>query len=171
VDLVQFLSDWLIYAADNVKARKPQHVWKMFGLYGIKCYEMQKLHMSSKQTCTCLTHALYTKCENGCVCVNEATIDFHHVFAVKLRNTSRRNIKQRWVSWSIPVVPEASVETQTRATKGQKTGRAEAIQTGFAFSTLPLFVFVCSVSTWEKSEMLTSNTSLATYCQNHRYDH
>jgi len=39
----------------------------MFGLYVIKCYEMQKLHMSSKQTCTCLTHAVYTKCENGCV--------------------------------------------------------------------------------------------------------
>jgi len=64
-----------------------------------------------------------------CVCVNEATIDFHHVSAAKLRNPSRRNITQRWVSWSIPVVPEVSVETQTRATKGQKTGRAEAIQT------------------------------------------
>ena len=63
------------------------------------------------------------------VCVNEATIDFHHVSAVKLRNTSRRNITQRWVSWFIPVVPEVSVETQTRATKGKKTDRAEAIQT------------------------------------------
>jgi len=101
----------------------------MFGFYVIKCYETQKLHMSSKQTCICLTHAVYTKCENGCVCVNEATIDFHHVSAVKSRNTSRRTLTQRCVSWSIPMVPEISVETQTRATKGQKTSRAEAIQT------------------------------------------
>jgi len=41
----------------------------MFGFYVIKCYEMQKLHMSSKQTCICLTHAVYTKCDNGCVFV------------------------------------------------------------------------------------------------------
>jgi len=39
----------------------------MFGFYVIKYYEMQKLHMSSKQTWVCLTHAVYTKCENGCV--------------------------------------------------------------------------------------------------------
>jgi len=30
---------------------------------------MQKLQMSSKHTCVCLTHAVYTKCENGCVFV------------------------------------------------------------------------------------------------------
>jgi len=41
----------------------------MFGFYVIKCYEMQKLHMSTKETCICLTHAVYTKCENGCVFV------------------------------------------------------------------------------------------------------
>jgi len=31
VDLVRFFSDWLTYAADNVKARVLQSVWKMFG--------------------------------------------------------------------------------------------------------------------------------------------
>jgi len=36
---------------------------------------------------------------------------------------------------------------------------------------MSVVVFVCSVSTWEKSEMLTLKTSLATYGQNHRYDH
>jgi len=66
---MQLLSDWLTNAADNVKATIPQRVWKMFGFYVIKCYEMQKLHMSTKETCICLTHAVYTKCENGCVFV------------------------------------------------------------------------------------------------------
>jgi len=34
------------------------------------------------------------------------------------------------------------------------------------FSTLPLLVFVCGMSTyWEKSGMLTLKTKLATYCQ------
>jgi len=28
---------------------------------------MLKLHLSFKQMCICLTHAVYTKCENGCV--------------------------------------------------------------------------------------------------------
>jgi len=91
--------------------------------------------------------SLHKVCKWLCACVNEATIDFYHVSAVTLRNTSRRKLTQRWISRSIPVVPEVSVETQTSATKVQKTGRAEAIQTGFVFSTLPLFVFVCSVST------------------------
>jgi len=48
--------------------------------------------------------------------------------AVKLRNTCRRSLTQRWVSWSCSGVPEVSVETQTRLTKGQKwavTGRSK----------------------------------------------
>jgi len=61
------LSDWLTYEADNVKARIPQHVRKMFGFYVINYYEMHKLHMTSKQAWVCLTHAVHTKCENGCV--------------------------------------------------------------------------------------------------------
>jgi len=36
----------------------------MFGFYVIKCYEMQKLHISSQTICICLTHAVYTNCEN-----------------------------------------------------------------------------------------------------------
>jgi len=39
----------------------------MFGFYVTKSCEMQKLHMSFKQICTCLTDAVDTKCENSCV--------------------------------------------------------------------------------------------------------
>ena len=39
----------------------------MFEFYVTKRYELQKLHMSFKQICMCLTHAVYTKCENSCV--------------------------------------------------------------------------------------------------------
>jgi len=95
------------------------------------------------------------------VCVNEATIDFHHVSAVKLRNTSRRNITQRWVSWSIPVVPEISVETKQGQRRVKKRTEASQTEVLFVFSTLPLFVFVCNVSTWEKSEMLTFKNELS----------
>jgi len=105
------------------------------------------------------------------VCVNEATIDFHHVSAAKLRNTSCRNITQRWVSWSVPVVPEyrsKPKQGQRRVKNGQCRGEPNR---SFVFSTLPLFLFVYSASNWENSEMLTLKTSLATYCQNHRYDH
>ena len=76
--------------------------------------------MSSEQTCICLIHAVYTKCENSCVCEKEATIYSHN------NSAAFRNLKQQWFSWSSPV----SVETQTRVTKGHKMGRAEAIQTG-----------------------------------------
>jgi len=65
--------------------------------------------MSSKQTCICLTHAVYTKCENNCVCEKVATIYFHNGSA------GFRNLKQQSISWSSP----GSVETQ-RVTKGQK---------------------------------------------------
>jgi len=36
MDLVRFLSDWLTYAADNVKASVDLRVWKMFWFYFIK---------------------------------------------------------------------------------------------------------------------------------------
>jgi len=74
--------------------------------------------MSSEQTCICLTHAVYTKCENSC-CEKEPTIYPHN------GSIGFRNLTQQWVSWSSPV----SVETQTRVTEGQKMGGAEAIQT------------------------------------------
>jgi len=42
VDLVQFLKDWLTYAAVKRKGcRVPQRVWKMFLFYVIKRYEMR----------------------------------------------------------------------------------------------------------------------------------
>jgi len=51
------------------------------------------MHMSSKskkQTCICLTHSVYTKCENGCVFVEtnsyyEAKIDYYHGSELELR--------------------------------------------------------------------------------------
>ena len=46
---------------------------------------------------------------------------------LKLRNTCRRNLTQRWVSWSSPVPPEVLVETQTSVTKSEKMGLAETI--------------------------------------------
>jgi len=67
--------------------------------------------MSSKHTGISLTHAVYTKCKNNCVCEKEATIYSHNGSA------SYRNLKQQWISWSNP----ASVETQ-RVMKGQKWG-------------------------------------------------
>jgi len=48
--------------------------------------------MSSKQTCICLTHAVYTKCENSCVCEKEATIYSHNGSA------GFHNLTQQWVS-------------------------------------------------------------------------
>jgi len=114
-----------MYRADNVKARIPRRIWKMFGFHVIKHYEM---HFKSykcplKQKCICLTHAVYTKCENNCVCEKETTIYSHNGSA------DFRNLKQQWISWSSPV----SVETQTRVTKGQKVGRAKAVQTGVVY--------------------------------------
>jgi len=48
--------------------------------------------MSSKQTCICLTDAVYTKCENNCVCEKEATVYSHNDSA------GFRNLKQLWFS-------------------------------------------------------------------------
>jgi len=105
-----------------------------------------------------------------CICENEATIDFHHgsAFCNKLRPTCRRNLPQRLVSWSGPVVSKVWIKTQ-RTVKGQKMGRAEAIQIGVINFQLYhcLSVSVCSVDTWEKSRLLTLKANLATCCQNH----
>jgi len=43
-----------------------------------------KLHIS-KQTCVCLIHSVYTKCENGCACAfakSNQAIGHHHGSAV-----------------------------------------------------------------------------------------
>ena len=50
------------------------------------------------------------------------------------------SLTQRLVSWSSPVVSKVWIKTQ-RVEKGQKMGRAEAIQAG-DFQ-LPLLVYVC----------------------------
>ena len=104
------------------------------------------------------------------ICENEATIEFYHGSAIcnKLRNrpTCRRSLTQRLVSWSSPVVSKVRIKTQGRV-KGQRIGRAEAIQTGVINFQLYhcLSVSVCSIDTWEKSRLLTLKTNLATCCQ------
>jgi len=35
---------------------------------------------------------------NLCICKNEATIDYHHSYALELRNTCCRNLTQQLVS-------------------------------------------------------------------------
>ena len=94
-----------------------------------------------------------------------------HGSAVKFRNTCRRSLTQRLVSWSSPVVPKVWVETRTRVAKGQKMGRAQVIQTGFVCFQRHHCLSVCSLDTWEKSRLLTLRTKLATYCQNHSHNH
>ena len=81
VDLILFLSDWLTNAADNIKARIPRRVWKTFGFYVIKCYEMQKLQMSSKQTRRCFIHAVYTQSVQMVVCLRKRS---HNRFSPRL---------------------------------------------------------------------------------------
>ena len=152
----------------------PQHVWKMFGFYVIKRYEMRKLHMSSKQTCICLTFdplSLHKVWKWLWFCEKEATINYHHGSAAKFRNTCRRSLTQRLVRWSSPVVPKVRVETRTRVAKGQKLGRAQVIQTGVVCFQRHHCLSVCSLDTWEKSRLLTLRTNLATYCQNHSHNH
>jgi len=69
-----------------------------------------------------------------CTCENEATVYFYHDSTIcnKLRNrpTCSRSLTQRLVSWSSPVVSKVWIKTQRRVEKGQKMGRAEAIQDG-----------------------------------------
>ena len=70
--------------------------------------------------------------------------------------------------WSSPMVPEVSIETQTRLTKGQKLGRAEAIPSAVVYfqryHCLSLSVAYV-VQVLEKKGVLTLKTNLVTYCQ------
>jgi len=106
-----------------------------------------------------------------CICENEAAIDFYHGSAIcnKLRNspTCRRSLTQRLISWSSPVVSKVWIKTQGRVEKGQKIGRAEAIQTGVINIQLYhcLSVSFCSIDTWEKSRLLRLQANLVTCCQ------
>jgi len=53
-------------------------------------------HMPSKQSCICLTHSVHKVWEWLSICENEATIDYHHGSALKLRNrpACRRRLTQ-----------------------------------------------------------------------------
>jgi len=135
---------------------------------------MRKLHMSSKQTCICLRFdslSLHKVWKWLWFCENEATINYHNGSAVKFRNTCRRSLTHRLVSWSGPVVPKGWVETRTRVAKGQKMSRAEVIQTGVVCFHSYYCLSVGSLGTWEKSRLLALRTNLATYCQNHSHNH
>jgi len=92
-------------------------------------------------------------------CENEATIDYnrdnyHHGSAVNLRNTCRRNLTQRLVSWYNPVVPKVCIETRTWVAKGLKMGRTEVIQTGVVCFQSYQCLYVCGWGTWEKSRLV-----------------
>jgi len=67
----------------------------------------------------------------------------------KLRNkpTCRHSSTQRLVSWSSPVVPKVWTKTQRRVEKGQKIGRAEAIETAVVDFQCYLCLSVYSVDT------------------------
>ena len=127
MDHTQFLSDWLTYAADNVKARIPIRVRKMFGFYFIKRFwnaKVTNLHMFRPPS-------LYKMWKWLSICGNEATIDSHH--GSEANNTCPRSLTQRLASWSSPVAPKVWVETEITAAKCQKMGHAEVIQTGVVY--------------------------------------
>jgi len=75
---------------------------------------------------------LYTKCKNDCVLRKSNRNQILLRLCISLRNTCRCSLTLRLVSWSRPVVPKVRIETQRRVEKGQKMGRAEAIQTWVA---------------------------------------
>jgi len=108
--------DWTIYPPQTIDSTKIER----YAIDDLRPFEKSFLWA---QTCICLTHAVYTKCENGCVFVKtkpRGTTLSCHGSAIKVRHTCRRNLTQRRVSWSSLVVPEISVETRIRVTKGEK---------------------------------------------------
>ena len=74
---------------------------------------------------------------------------------MNLRNTCRRNLTQRLVSWYNPVVPKVCIETRTWVAKGLKMGRTEVIQTGVVCFQSYQCLYVCGWGTWEKSRLVT----------------
>ena len=89
------------------------------------------------------TRSLHELWKWSCVGENEVTIDSHRAFE-KVKKTCR-NLIQRWVSWSCPVVSDQSVETQTRVSKGHNGPCLSDPNLRCVFLTLPLFVFVVEV--------------------------
>jgi len=121
--------------------------------------------MPPQQTCICLTHPVYAKCENGCVFV---TTKPQSIIATAVQwntPTCRCSSTQRFVSWYSPVVAKVWIKTQRRVEKGQKMDHAEAIQTGVLDFQRHHCLSVCTVDTCEKSRLLTLKTNLATCCQ------
>ena len=124
VDLIQFLSDWLTYAADNAKAGKPPRVWKMFGFYFIKRF------WNAKVTNLRMFHPPSTQNVKVVVYLRKRS---HKRFSPRVwsevNNACRRSLTQRSPSWSSPVAPKVWVETEITVANCQKMGHVEGIQT------------------------------------------
>jgi len=96
------------------------------------------------------------------ICENEATIHYHHGSALKFRNTCRRNLTQRFFSWSSPVLPKVWVETQTKVEKGQNMDGPKARNWSCVFSTLCLLFSVRLWHRYMRKRWLTWKMNLAT---------
>jgi len=116
VDLIQVLSDWLTYAADNAKARIPIRVWKMFGFYFIK-----RLWNAKATNLRYVSPTLSIQNVKMAVYLRKWS---HNRFSPRLwsevNNTCRRSLTQRSASWSTPVAPKVWVETEITVAKCQK---------------------------------------------------
>ena len=94
-----------------------------------------------------------------CICENEATIDYYHGSAKKLKVADLSPQLNTTVGYLIK--PSGSRSMEQNPKKGQKMGRAsrrDDSNRSCRFSTLPLLV--CSVDTWEKSRLLTLKSNL-----------
>jgi len=60
------------------------------------------------------------------ICENETTIDSHHGSAVELKNTCRRGLTQRLVSWSSQRFPKYGSKPK-QGWRGIKMGLSKAI--------------------------------------------
>jgi len=130
-------------------------------------------HMPSKQSCICLTHSVHKVWKWLSIYENEATIDYHHGSALKLRNrpACRYSLTQWLVSWSIPVVPKVWVETQIRVAQGQNYAapRRSKPELHIFKVTTACLCLSGSVGTWEKNSLLTLKMILASYCRKSSY--
>ena len=106
---------------------------------------------------------LSTQSENSCVFAKTKP---RPRLCKKLRNrpTCRRSLTQRLVNWSTQWF-SIWIKTQRRVGRGQKMGRAEAIQPGVTDFQRYHGLSACSVDTWEKSRLLRLKTNLETCCQ------
>jgi len=116
--------------------------------------------MFCRQTCICLAHSVYTKCEKDWV-VYLQTLS-HNWLSPQLCTKVSPHLTKRLVSWPSQVFPKVGVEIQTR----EANDRDQVVQTWVAYFQRChcLTVSVCSVGTWEKSRLLILKTNLVAVC-------